>query len=61
MEIEFNIVDSEYPSAETGISKPRLVKANAGQINSMKKLRPFGVGPRRPVAMGEDPSLWNRR
>jgi hypothetical protein len=61
LEVDFDVVDAEYPSAETGISESRLVKTNTGQINTMKKRRPLGVGARRPVAMREDPTLWDRR
>ena len=61
LKVDFNVIDAEYPSPQTGISKSRFVKANTGQINPMKKRRPFGIGARRPVAMREDPSIWDRR
>ena len=61
LKVDFNVVDPQDPSPETGISESRLVKSNARQIDSMKKRRPFCVGTRRPVAAREDPTLWDRR
>jgi len=61
LKIDFNIVDPEYPSAETRVKKSGLVKTDAGQINTMKKRRPFCVGIWSTVAACEDPSLWNGR
>jgi hypothetical protein len=61
LKVNLNIVDPKNPGAETGISKSRLVKANTGQINSMKKHGPFSVGAGRPITMREDPSVWDRR
>jgi len=60
LEVDFDVVDAEYPGPKTGISESRLVETNTGQIDAMKKLGPFGVGARRPVAMCEDPSIWDR-
>jgi hypothetical protein len=58
--LNIDVVDPEDPSTETRISESGLVKANAGQINAMKKRRPFCIYGRRPIAMREDPSLWDR-
>jgi hypothetical protein len=61
LKVDFNVVDPEYPSPETGISESRLVKANARQINTMKKYGPFSVGTGRSVTAPKDPTLWDRR
>src|SRR5882757_255507 len=61
LKVDFGVVDPKYPSTETGISKSGLVKANAGQINSMKKRGPFGVGAGGAVTAGEDPSFGDSR
>jgi len=60
LEVDFDVVDAEYPGPKTGISESRLVETNTGQIDAMKKLGPFGVGARRPVAMRENPSIRDR-